>query len=516
MRGSKTHFDLPLARKMNHPPRKMLLRGRITLAVFAVVCLVGSFIGLSMKRSAPTEDLPPVSANFEQASQLPVLAYAPPTLLGHLPNVKTILSRTNSQGRLFEALRLPAASTHSAQSEVRLEYTFDPALSQAVETILEQAQAQYAHVLVSDVKTGRLLAYASTDPTNFPPTKTYPAASLVKVVTTAAAMRHAPDALQRECRYQGSPYRLTPKNVDPPAQGTEISFQRALGMSNNHCFAQLAVHSIGAEALIGTIREFGLLAVPALGHAAGQISLLEFDAKGKDTELRYQLAELGSGLSGLRITPLHALQLAMTLSDGMRREPYWLARVTDATGQEMSLPALPAPVRVLSEGEAARLRAMMVETTQAGTARRAFRGHAGHTLLDPVQVAGKTGSLSGVNPAGRYEWFIGIAPAESPTVAVAIVVVQGEVWLRSASQIAAEVMRTLFCPRGVCEEVAAERFLSPYTETRIAQATKKIVAQPAPKRGDGKRILPSDTNDANSLRRTKKSLSTQDIRSNTK
>lgn len=487
----------------------MLLRGWLTLAVVAAALLVGGFIGFGATHSAPTEELPPVSANFEKASQLPVLAYAPPKLLGHLPLVKKILSSTNAQGRLFEMLRLPIASPNSSQSEVQVEYTFDPELAREVEAILEQAQAQYAHILVSDVKTGRLLAYASTDPANFPPTKTYPAASLVKVVTTAAAMRHAPDALQRECRYQGSPYRLTPSSVDPPAQGVEISFQKALGMSNNHCFAQLAVHSIGAEALIGTIREFGLLATPAAGHAAGQISLVESNVNAEDTELSYELAELGSGLSGLRITPLHALQLAMTLFDGMRREPYWLARVTDAaSGQEMSLPALQVPVRVLSEDEAARLRAMMVETTQAGTARRAFRAHSGHTFLDPVHVAGKTGSLSGTNPTGRYEWFIGVAPAESPTVAVAIVVVQGEVWLRSASQIAAEVMRKLFCPRGVCAATAAERFLSSYAETRMAQATKKITAQPAPKRGDGKRILPSDTNDANSPRRLKKKAPT--------
>lgn len=472
------YADLPLARKASRPPRKMLLRGQITLAFFGLACVVIGLAYFWAGSSAPTENLPHVSANFEKAAELPVLAYAPSAVLERVPPAAAILSNRNAQGRLFEKLSLPELGSNRLQ----VEYTFDAALAQQVEAILDRAQAEYAHILVSDVKTGRLLAYASTDRTNFPPTRTYPAASLVKVVTTAAAMRHAPDALQRECRYQGSPYRLTPSRVDPPEQGSEISFQRALATSNNQCFAQLAVHAIGAQALIETMRNFGLLAIPAVGHAAGQISLSESGSEANDAESRYELGELGSGLSGLRITPLHALQLAMTISDGMLREPYWIARVSDTEGRELSLPVLQAPARVLSEEEAARLRAMMVETTQAGTARRAFRARSGHTLLDPVRVAGKTGSLSGTNPSGRYEWFIGAAPAEAPSVAVAVVVVQGNVWLRSASQIAAEVLRELFCPRGVCETEAAQRFLASYTETRVAQAPKKIIAPPTPKK----------------------------------
>ena len=34
--------------------------------------------------------------------------------------------------------------------------------------------------------------------------------------------------------------------------------------------------------------------------------------------------------------------------------------------------------------------------------------------LGDVRVAGKTGNLSGKDPKGRYEWFMGVAPAESP------------------------------------------------------------------------------------------------------
>ena len=62
----------------------------------------------------------------------------------------------------------------------------------------------------------------------------------------------------------------------------------------------------------------------------------------------------------------------------------------------------------------AELRELMVGVVARGTAKSAFRDTRGRPLLGPVRVAGKTGSLSGVDPKGRYEWFIGVAPAESP------------------------------------------------------------------------------------------------------
>ena len=117
---------------------------------------------------------------------------------------------------------------------------------------------------------------------------------------------------------------------------------------------------------------------------------------------------------------------------------------------------------------------MLVDTTTRGTARRAFRTRGGRPLLGPVQVAGKTGSLSGSDPKGRYEWFIGVAPAEAPRIAVAVVVVQRARWWRNASQVASEVLRGVFCDRGVCRAEVAERLISAPTAT--AQA---VLVRPA-------------------------------------
>jgi cell division protein FtsI/penicillin-binding protein 2 len=101
---------------------------------------------------------------------------------------------------------------------------------------------------------------------------------------------------------------------------------------------------------------------------------------------------------------------------------------------------------------------MLTDTTRKGTARRAFTTSGGRPLLQGLNVAAKTGSLSGVNPPGRYEWFIGVAPVERPSIALAVLVVQGDLYWLSASQLAAEILKILFCSNGVCSEHGIERF----------------------------------------------------------
>jgi cell division protein FtsI/penicillin-binding protein 2 len=333
------------------------------------------------------------------------------------------------------------AGTAPLPGDEHIQTTLDPELTQRVHRALEIGRVSLGHVILMQPGTGRVLAWASTDPERFPPTRTYPAASLIKVVTAAAALDRNPELLRRPCRYQGSPWRLNRQRIDPPLRGVESSFQKALAISNNQCFAQIAVNDLGADALLGAIERFGWLEPPAPGYAAGSA-----DA-GDD---RFDLGKLGCGLAGCRITPLHAVQMAGILADGWLREPRWIESMTDAQGRVLALPP-PRPARqVLTPELAKRMREMLIDTTARGTARSAFRDRRGRPILGSIQVAGKTGSLSGRDPDGRYEWFMGVAPADQPEVALAVVLVQGPRWWRSASQIAADVLKQRFCPKTTC------------------------------------------------------------------
>lgn len=403
---------------------RMSLRGRLTLGAIALAIVPipwwllsgepdSSGAAIAEPRTPPVAS-PPATATLSDA------VFEPPVGRG--------------------ALHAPAG-----EDGLRIEYTLDPELTDEVWKVLDRGRVALGHVLLMDPESGELLTYVSTDPEHFPPTRAYPAASLVKVVTAAALLDVEPAAAKRPCRYVGNPYRLDRRSLDPPRRGgAEMSLRRALATSNNKCFAQWAIHEIGGVRLLAAIRQFGLLRPAAPEHPSGVVS-----DPGDD---RLELGRLGSGLGGLRITPLHAVQLAGVLAHGRRVQPSWVARIEDAAGAELAIPARAESVPILTEDLSRELRSMLTDTTRRGTARKAFRTRRGRPLLGGVTVAGKTGSLNGTDPKGRYEWFIGVAPADAPTLAIATLAVQGPLFWMSASQLAAEVLKVAFCPKGVCSD----------------------------------------------------------------
>jgi cell division protein FtsI/penicillin-binding protein 2 len=439
----------------------MTPRGRATLIVLAFAAAVGirTLAGGASVGSAPAGP-PPAAPDPAVATDRPALV--PAAVLGRLPlGVEAYAQPTDAEPgtKLVEQLE----SLEGDAAPLEIEYTLDVALTRSVYRILRRGRVALGHVVVLDPASGDLLAYATTDPEAFPPTGTYPAASLVKVVTAAAAL-DAEKALPT-CRSRGNPWRLTRARLNPDEGGKAVSLRRALATSNNQCFGQLAVHAVGVDRLLGALRRFGWLNSPALAHGAGEASHPGDDA--------LALGRLGCGLAGCRITPLHAASLAATLADGRRVPPRWIAAVRDHAGRELALPPPPPAQRVLSPELAGRLREMLVDTTERGTARRAFRTRRG-PLLQGIRVAGKTGSLNGRDPDGRYEWFIAAAPAAQPRVAVAVLVVYGDLWWMSPAQLTAEVLKVLFCPRGVCREEALDRWLEPQRTAAVEPE------QPAP------------------------------------
>jgi peptidoglycan glycosyltransferase len=461
--------------------RHMTRRGRLSIAsAFGLAFLVA---GLIVGRFYLANDATSVSdgSGLEVATAPPAPIELPPPreILERLPVSRAALdlrvlgaagadlgrvSDEDVKGRLYETVSVAAPGGGPA-STLRVEYTLDAELTRGVFRSLERGRVGLGNVILLDPATGRVLAYASTDPGRFPPTRNYPAASLVKVITAAAALATAPETASLPCRYLGSPYRLTPARIDPPKVGNTVSLRRALATSNNQCFAQLAVHAVGQRPLMQAISRFGWLDTPAPAHAAGTAD------PGED---RYAFGKLGCGLAGCRITPLHAAQLAATLAHGELVAPRWIERIVDARGHEVPLSDSIAPRRVVSPKIAAELREMLVETTRSGTARRAFRKRNGRPLLGPVEVAGKTGSLSGKNPGGRYEWFIGAAPAEDPRIAIAVVLVQGDLYWQTASQIAADVLRVVFCSDGPCRASAAAHWIFEPDEATAARPGESL------------------------------------------
>lgn len=152
------------------------------------------------------------------------------------------------------------------------------------------------------------------------------------------------------------------------------------------------------------------------------------------------LAQSGIGERNVRATALHMAMVASAVAnDGVTPSPYIVARIFDADGQTVEETEINELGRAMGPETASVLSQMMERVVTEGTGRRA--------AVPGVRVAGKTGTATG---SGDFSnpWFIGFAPVDSPTIAIAVLVegspASGETATGGsvAAPIASEVIQT--------------------------------------------------------------------------
>jgi peptidoglycan glycosyltransferase len=318
--------------------------------------------------------------------------------------------------------------------------TLDPAVQQAAMSGLEGVTGA---VVALDPSTGAILGLASTpsydpnplsshDPdeirayreqltddqlTNQAIEQRYSPGSIFKVVVAAAALASgdytpdtkvpAPDKLT----LPGTRTQMENFGGESCNGGAEQSLIAALTISCNTAFAQLGV-DLGEDRLRETAEAFGIndegFEMP-LEVAPSTLGEIDGDA---------QLAVSSIGQQDVQLTPMHAAMIAAAVAnDGSLMKPYLVDHVTapdlsviDRTDpEEMSEP--------ISADVADQLTEMMTSVVERGTGRRA--------QIDGVEVAGKTGTAENAADADDHNWFIGFAPADDPTIAVAVFVRNG-------------------------------------------------------------------------------------------
>ncbi|MFL6080534.1 MAG: peptidoglycan D,D-transpeptidase FtsI family protein [Ornithinibacter sp.] len=246
----------------------------------------------------------------------------------------------------------------------------------------------------------------------------YPPGSVFKVVTAAAAlstgeytensMLPGPAVLDLPDTSADLP------NHDDRACGStpEITMTEALAVSCNTAFAYLGLQ-IGADALQSQAAKFGFgdgLTVP-----------MRVTPSRVPAELnKPQLAQSSIGQYDVQVTPLQMAMVAAGVANrGVVMKPYLvesvigsdLAVIESADPQELSQAVTPEV--------AAQLTRMMESVVEDGTGRRA--------QMQGVDVAGKTGTAQHGEGRKAHAWFISFAPANDPSIAVAVIAEDGGV-----------------------------------------------------------------------------------------
>lgn len=308
--------------------------------------------------------------------------------------------------------------------------TIDPHLQRAAMRALEKSRAPSGAVVMSDVRTGRILVWAAVGSDgDLVRRAKYPGASLFKVVTSAALLDGGEVKMSDVVCFQGGESRLREEDLKPGchAGDTHIRFDKALGKSINAVFGKLALTHLDQEELSGMSRAFGI----------GRAPPVDIPAESTDVRIpkdKLGLARAAAGFGRSKMSPLAALDVMQTIANRGERIRMHV------TGNPDSIPrvSLGKPV---DEEIAQKLVRMLEVTTRAGTSAKAFEPHEGKP---DVSVAGKTGTLAYEKPKRLVSWFAGFAPSREPEVAIAVLLANDEKWWKKANEVAREVLDAQF------------------------------------------------------------------------
>ncbi|RAU93035.1 penicillin-binding protein 2 [Mycobacterium colombiense] len=248
--------------------------------------------------------------------------------------------------------------------------------------------------------------------------ETYPPGSTFKVITTAAALQAGASDTEQLTAARSIPLpnsTATLENYGGESCGNEptVSLQQAFALSCNTAFVQLGLLT-GSDALRNMAHSFGLDSTPSvipLQVAESTIGIIPDAAA---------LGMTSIGQKDVAMTPLQNAEIAATIAnDGVTMQPYL---IDSLKGPDLTTISTTAPYeqrRAVSPQVAAKLTELMVGAEKVAQQKGAIPG---------VQIASKTGTAEhGSDPRHTppHAWYIAFAPAQTPKVAVAVLVENG-------------------------------------------------------------------------------------------
>ncbi|MFN7727922.1 MAG: penicillin-binding transpeptidase domain-containing protein [Bdellovibrio sp.] len=329
---------------------------------------------------------------------------------------------------------------------VQIDYSIDADLQKEADRLLKSYRPDYGSVVVMDALTGRVLAistFQKGDPLapNLALRGTFPAASIFKIVTATAAVDKYSLSPETIVMFNGGNYTLYKKNVMEAKRNRwsrDMTIREAFARSINTVFGRLTLEHLQP----GDLEEYAV----RFGFNKKIESDLPFDTGFTEIphEKAYHLTEIASGFN--RVTTMSPLQGAMIAASvagsGKMMVPTIVDRIRDDNGDILyQSEPVTAAVTMTPEG-AERLKKMMGSTISRGTSSKAFRPLMRDKKFRELELGGKTGSLTGDNPRGKVDWFVGYAIGGADSrLAIAAITVNVKNWTVKSSHLAQSLFR---------------------------------------------------------------------------
>lgn len=235
----------------------------------------------------------------------------------------------------------------------------------------------------------------------------YAPGSIFKTILLSAALENGYEDLIFDDTGEFVVGNKTFRNSGNKAYGN-IDLKKAYAVSSNVAFMQLG-EQLGEPLVKEYMKKFGIGTKIPFDIS---VSNSRFDYNEKMWKGDY--AQLCIGQGKLLVTPMQmALMTSAVANNGVMQKPYLVSKVTNSLGITVESTRPQIMERVLLASTASKVADYMQNVVDAGTGYNA--------KISGVEVAGKTGTAENEIENREHTWFVGFAPKDNPTIAVAVV-----------------------------------------------------------------------------------------------
>ncbi len=257
----------------------------------------------------------------------------------------------------------------------------------------------------------------------------YAPGSIFKTIILAAAIENGYDDFVTEDNGTIQIGDKTYENQGSKRYG-KINLEEAYKYSSNVAFMELGL-KLGSD----TIRKY------AKKFSIG-LNGFEFDIPIKNGNFDYksnlhdgEIAIMSIGQGETLVTPLQmAVMTATIANNGIRVQPKLISKISNVLGITVGGGKYNSSERIIEKSTADIIKKYMVETVNSGTGKVA--------QIQGFSVGGKTGTAENELSGKEHTWFIGFAPYEDPSIAVAVICeYSGGSGASNSAPVAREIMK---------------------------------------------------------------------------
>ncbi|MBW1768879.1 MAG: hypothetical protein JRJ65_17760 [Deltaproteobacteria bacterium] len=268
-----------------------------------------------------------------------------------------------------------------------VETSLDTSLQKFITGLLQRSMTYQAAVVVLRPDNGQILAMANYEnhrgKENLCLKADFPAASLFKVVSAAAAIEGRDFTPERRVVFRGKKHTLYRSQLkkEKGRYTIKTTFRKAFSGSINPVFGKIGIYDLGRELMAEYAERFFFNRV-----------------------IPFELAEIASGFNKKTlISPVHAVLIASAVANnGTIMEPWLVRCVKDESGEilyHVTPSRLASPIK---KDTAKKLRVLMRETVVSGTCRKAFRPLRRKKAFKDIELGAKTGMGIRAKDIARY------------------------------------------------------------------------------------------------------------------